>query len=118
MNELAFLAPAISVLKVLFSAAIPVLSILWTVFWNKQQKQDKAIDDLEKENSRLEKELQKEATDIRERIIKLESTAVTDKQLSQLLKEMTKDMEDRFESKITDLKDFITQILKNSQHNK
>jgi len=112
MNELAFLAPAISVLKVLFYTSVPILSFLWNVFWQKQQKQDRAIEELEKEKARLEKELQKEAADIRERIIKLESTAVTDKQLSQLLKEMTRDMEDRFESKIVDLKDFITQILK------
>jgi predicted nucleic acid-binding OB-fold protein len=109
---IAWLGPAFTVLKWLGVAAVPLLSLLWTMFWNKQLKQDATIEKLKEDKVYIEKELQRETTELRERIIKLESTSVTNEQLRVLLKDVTRDMEERFGDQIRELKEFMTQLIR------
>lgn len=105
------LGGAFIVLKYVFLVCVPVLGWLWTMFWNRQKDQDRAVDKLKDDSIKLEKEFSKESNELRERIIKLESTAVTTEQQRQMLREYSADMEERFESKMNDLKEFMKELI-------
>ena len=109
-EALAFLAPAWVLIKYVAVISFPVLGWLCNWLFNKLKEHEHNVEKIKDETSQLEKDLNKETTELRERIIKLESTAVTTEQQRQMLREYSADMEERFEGKINDLKEFMKEL--------
>ena len=110
MEAFGFLAPAWIVIKYIAFFCVPILGWLCNWLFGKLKDHERNVEKLKDETFKLEKELNKEATELRERIIKLESTAVTTEQQRQMLREYSADMEERFEGKINDLKEFMKEL--------
>lgn len=112
---ISFFAPILPYLQGFFYIAVPAFGYAWKMFWDKQRKQDEEILNAYKKIATAEKEAQQEISTLKERLVRLELTAVSKDYLNQMMKNMADDMERRISNNISDLKadikDFIKEVV-------
>jgi len=101
-----FLKPIWLFVQGLLIVGVPALTIGWKIFWDKQRKQDS---DIEATKKRLD-DSDKEISALHDRLKTLELTAVTEKRLNELLKEVSTDMERKINSLKQDIKDIMREF--------